>query len=138
MVIKRIYSGHSMKVLIVKLSVLQVENHSDQRKVSTAELRAQQYTKNQRLPAGYVIVGGPDAATLHVPEECTDSYMREQPNHSMVFQSSSMTVSPWVGMAARLEGEESSDCSWYLFLSLIMLACEYEDNSNMMEVPKFQ
>lgn len=86
MVIKTIYLGHSMKMLILKLSVLQVENHSDQRKVSTMELRAQQYTKNWRLPVRYVIVGGPDAATLHVTEEHTDSYMREQSNHSTVFQ----------------------------------------------------
>lgn len=46
MIIKRIYSGDSVKVLILKLSVLQAENHSDQREVSTVELKAQQYTKN--------------------------------------------------------------------------------------------
>lgn len=59
---------------------------------------------------------------------------------ALFFPSSSMTVNPWVRMAAKLESEESSVCSWHLFLSLIMLElteCEFED-SNMMEIPKFQ
>lgn len=46
MVIKRIYSGRSMKVLTLELFLLQVQNHSDQRKVSTVGLRTQQSIKN--------------------------------------------------------------------------------------------
>lgn len=63
-----------------------------------------------------MIVGGLDAAILPVTEECIDSSMREQPNHSAVFQSS-MTVSPrWRGQPNWGAGEAVSVLGTYFDL----------------------